>query len=197
MERLTVACVYKTGGVYTREYVNRLRHSVAANLHWPHQWVCLSDDPEVATHALHENLPGWWSKFELMTLTGGRVLYFDLDTVIHGDITPLAYVERLTLLRDFYRPDGLGSGLMMLPEADRERMWEHWEKSPHGHMGRFIIEGDQAVMEQLWLDTAARWQDLMPGAIVSYKAHQLFERKAASVTCYHGQPKPHETGWAL
>ena len=197
MERLTVACVYKTGGVYTREYVNRLRHSVAANLHWPHQWVCLSDDPEVATHALHENLPGWWSKFELMTLTGGRVLYFDLDTVIHGDITPLAYVERLTLLRDFYRPDGLGSGLMMLPEADRERMWEHWEKSPHGHMGRFAIEGDQAVMEQLWLDTAARWQDIMPGAIVSYKAHQLFERKAASVTCYHGQPKPHETGWAL
>ena len=197
MERLTVACVYKTGGVYTREYVNRLRHSVAANLHWPHQWVCLSDDPEVGTHALHENLPGWWSKFELMTLTGGRVLYFDLDTVIHGDITPLAYVERLTLLRDFYRPDGLGSGLMMLPEADRERMWEHWEKSPHGHMGRFAIEGDQAVMEQLWLDTAARWQDVLPGMVVSYKAHQLVERKAASVTCYHGQPKPHETGWAL
>jgi hypothetical protein len=197
VERLTVACVYKTGGVYTREYVNRLRHSVAANLHWPHQWVCLSDDPEVATHALHENLPGWWSKFELMTLSGGRVLYFDLDTVIHGDITPLAYVERLTLLRDFYRPDGLGSGLMMLPEADRARMWEHWEKSPHGHMGRFVIEGDQAVMEQLWLDTAARWQDVLPGMVVSYKAHQLVERKAASVTCYHGQPKPHETGWAI
>ena len=197
MERLTVACVYKTGGLYTREYVNRLRHSVAANLHWPHQWVCLSDDPEVATHALHENLPGWWSKFELMTLSGGRVLYFDLDTVIHGDITPLAYVDRLTLLRDFYRPDGLGSGLMMLPEADRARMWEHWEKSPHGHMGRFAIEGDQAVMEQVWLDTAARWQDILPGMVVSYKAHQLVERKAASVTCYHGQPKPHETGWAL
>ncbi len=197
MERLTVACVYKTGGVYTREYVNRLRHSVAANLHWPHQWVCLSDDLEVATHALHENLPGWWSKFELMTLSGGRVLYFDLDTVIHGDITPLAYVERLTLLRDFYRPDGLGSGLMMLPEADRARMWEHWEKSPHGHMGRFAIEGDQAVMEQVWLDTAARWQDILPGMVVSYKAHQLTERKVASVTCYHGQPKPHETGWAV
>jgi len=196
VERLTVACVYKTGGVYTREYVNRLRHSVAANLHWPHQWVCLSDDPEVATHALHENLPGWWSKFELMTLSGGRVLYFDLDTVIHGDITPLAYVERLTLLRDFYRPDGLQSAMMMLPEADRARMWAHWEKSPHGHMGRFAIEGDQAVMEQLWLDSAARWQDILPGMVVSYKAHQLVERKAASVTCYHGQPKPHETGWA-
>lgn len=197
MERLTVACVYKTGGVYTREYVNRLRHSVAANLHWPYEWVCLSDDPEVATHALHENLPGWWSKFELMTLSGGRVLYFDLDTVIHGDITPLAYVERLTLLRDFYRPDGLQSAMMMLPEADRARMWEHWEKSPHGHMGRFAIEGDQAVMEQVWLDTAARWQDILPGMVVSYKAHQLTERKVASVTCYHGQPKPHETGWAV
>ena len=197
MGLLTVACVFKTGGVYTREYIRRLRAGVNAHLNWPYQWVCLSDDPEVATHALHENLPGWWSKFEVMTLTGGNVLYLDLDTVIHGDITPLAHVERLTLLRDFYRPDGLGSGLMMLPEADRERMWEHWEKSPHGHMGRFAIEGDQAVMEQLWLDTAARWQDILPGYVTSYKAHSLTERKASSVVCYHGAPKPHETGWAV
>ena len=194
---LKVACVYKTGGVYTAEYVHGLRAGVERHLSWPFEWVCLSDDPSVATHALHENLPGWWSKFELMTLVGGRVLYFDLDTVIHGDITPLAHVERLTLLRDFYRPDGLGSGLMMLPEADREEMWDHWEKSPHGHMGRFAIEGDQAVMEMRWLDRANRWQDVLPGVIVSYKAHPLAERDKASVTCYHGSPKPHETGWAI
>ena len=52
-------------------------------------------------------------------------------------------------------------------------------------------------MELQWLDRAARWQDILPGMVVSYKAHQLVERKAASVTCYHGQPKPHETGWAI
>lgn len=197
MERLTVACVYKTGGVYTPEYVKRLRHSVASWLRWPYEWVCLSDDPGVATNALHENLPGWWSKFEVMTLGRGRVLYFDLDTVINGDITPLACVTELTLLRDFYRPDGLGSGLMMLPEADREQMWAHWEKSRHGHMGRFAIEGDQAVMEQLWLNKASRWQDILPGWVTSYKAHTLVERQASSVVCYHGEPKPHQTGWAV
>ena len=46
---ITVACVFKTGGVYTREYVTRLKEGVEAHLDWPFQWVCLSDDPEVVT----------------------------------------------------------------------------------------------------------------------------------------------------
>ena len=59
---LKVACVYKTGGVYTPEYVRRLKAGVEKHLNWPFEWVCLSDDYSVATHALHEGLPGWWSE---------------------------------------------------------------------------------------------------------------------------------------
>lgn len=42
---LSVACVYKTGGVYTSEYVRRLKAGVEKYLQWPFEWLCLSDDP--------------------------------------------------------------------------------------------------------------------------------------------------------
>lgn len=198
MGDLTVACVFKTGGVYTAEYVERLREGVAASLRLPHRWVCLSDDP-CGTHELIDNLPGWWSKLEVMALppSFGRVLYLDLDTVINGDLTPLAEVDELTLLKDFYRPDGLGSGLMMLPPKDRERLWDRWDGREREWMARFVIEGDQGFMETLWVNQAARWQMILPGMVTSFKAHRLEERAASRVICYHGRPKPHETGWAV
>lgn len=199
MDTLTVACVYRTGGVYTPEYVHRLKDAVAQHLPLPHRWVCLSDDSAVATHDLMDGHPGWWAKMELMTLPSsmGNVLYFDLDTVINGDLTPLAEVDELTLLRDFYRQGGLGSGLMLLPPQAREELWTFWEGREREWMARFCIEGDQGFMELKWINTASRWQDLLPGMVTSFKAHSLEERAASRVICYHGTPKPHQTGWAV
>ena len=92
---LTVACVYRTGGrLYSPRYVEVLRDMVQRNLSLPHRFVCLSDDPNVPCQRipLITNWPGFYSKLELFRagLFRGPVLYFDLDTVIHGLIDGLA-----------------------------------------------------------------------------------------------------------
>ncbi len=94
-ETLTVACVYRTGSrLYSRRYVATLRDMVGRNLNLPHRFVCLSDDPEVPCEriALVTDWPTYFAKIELYRpgLFAGPVLYFDLDTVIHGNIDELA-----------------------------------------------------------------------------------------------------------
>lgn len=125
----------------------------------------------------------------------GDLLYFDLDTVIHGDLSDIASVFRLTALRDFYRPDGLGSGMMFIPMHARATIWAAWTAKPDRWMGEYRSGGDQAFLEQFWLYEALRWQDIVPGQVVSFKANSEAERSRSRVTCYHGKPKPHETGW--
>lgn len=91
---LTVACVYRSGGsVYTSHYVAVLRDMVARHLTVPHRFVCLSDaDVPCERIPLVTTWRGFYSKIELYRpgLFTGPVLYFDLDTVIHGNIDELA-----------------------------------------------------------------------------------------------------------
>lgn len=162
--------------------------------------VCLSDVdvPGVRTVPLRHDWPGWWSKMELFRpdLTGD-ILYMDLDTVIVGPLDDIAAVRSLTLLRDFYKPGHLGSGVMFLPEADRAEVWEAWMTSPQEHMRRHRKGGDQKFLETLWLDKAARWQDVLPGQVVSYKVdirkHGDKVPHGTRVVAFHGKPRP----WAL
>lgn len=139
--------------------------------------------------------PGWWSKMELFRPdVRGDFLYMDLDTTVLG---PLDDFERdeVTLLRDFYRPGGLGSGLMFLPEAARAEVWQKWIEKPDYYMAA-TRKGDQGFLEMLWLKTAARWQDVLPGKVASYKVHVRPTGKVpvgASVICFHGKPRP----WAV
>ncbi|MCW2309728.1 glycosyltransferase family protein [Rhodobium gokarnense] len=196
----TVACVLKSGGVYTPEYVHRLQDGVRRHLPGV-RFRCFSDVKETATDPLRHDWPGWWSKMELFRPdVKGDLLYLDLDTVINGSLKDIAAVSDLTLLRDFGRPDGLGSGMMFLPEQDRSPIWLKWIEAPARWMrecSHGAMWGDQGFLEQFWKIKADRWQDLVPGQVVSHKWHSIDERKRARVICYHGSPKPHETGWAI
>ena len=87
---LTVACVYRSGGkMYSTEYVRVLRDMVARNLTRPHRFVCLSDvEVPCERIPLITDWPGFYAKIEIFRrgLFQGPVLYFDLDTIIHGSI---------------------------------------------------------------------------------------------------------------
>jgi hypothetical protein len=158
---------------------------------------------------------GWWVKFELFRPDiKGTVLYLDLDTVITGSLSDIVAVDKLTLLRDFYRdgktlyggiarrrapkPEGLQASLMLLPEADRAEIWEDWMRGPNAHMQRLGSKGDQPLLEQHFLKHAQRWQDVVPGQIVSWKVDccggNEFQVPAipedARVIVFHGQPRP-------
>lgn len=184
---MIVACVLKSGGCYTPEYVSRLKAGVDANLKG-HDFVCLSDVPVPCDRIpLTEGLPGWWSKLELLRLP--EALYFDLDTVITGDLAEIAeYPHTFTMLSDFYRPERPASGVMawrgdysfLLDEYDPDRTYP-------GH-------GDQGYIASKI--EPERFQDLFPGQITSRKVKHT-RNSNERVVCFHGAPRPHEVGWKI
>jgi hypothetical protein len=197
-----VVCVLRSGPTYGPEYVYRLQAGVLQHLPGA-QFICLTDTPDalpgVKCVPLIHAWQGWWSKMELFRpdLTGD-LLYFDLDTVICGDLTGIAAVGRDTFIRDFYRRGQcLGSGMMYLTEMRRAKTWATWMRHPARWMQRYQRGGDQSFLETIYAGTCARWQDQTPGQVVSYKAHCARGLPVeARVVCYHGLPKPHQTGWA-
>lgn len=187
-----VVCVLRSGGDYNAEYVQRLAAGVAQNLHIPYEFVCLSDllVPDFEVMPLQSNWPGWWAKLEMFRLSG-PCLYFDLDTIITGDITPLAELCKrhpMIMLRDFnYRGKGFeGASGVMGWSGDMSFLFRRYDPSLNypGH-------GDQGYIAMQCYP--AYWQDIAPGLILSRKVHK--QRQGAAVVCYHGKPRPHETGW--
>lgn len=192
---MIVASVLRSGGEYGPEHVAALARDVRRHLPGV-RFVCFSDVPVPCERvALASDWPGWWAKMEVFgPALPGRVLYLDLDTVVRGSLADLAAVKDLTLLRDFYRPRGLGSGLMMLPAAARDQAYRAFIRAPEHFMARHRKGGDQAFLERLWLRTAHRWQDRCPGQVASYKADcRRGVPPRARVVCFHGQPRPWAT----
>lgn len=203
-------CCIRAGEAFSPDYVLFLRDMVARNLEggFEARFVCFTDRPEelpdhIETAPLPANLPGWWSKLALfregLFPRGDRVLFLDLDTVFTGAIDAIAAYagsieDRLAILRDFYRPDGLQSSIMAWRAGEHQEIWDSFELAgcPMNDPG-----GDQA-----WIEYAAPrenvtlWQDLFPGIFVSFKQTRGIPSDA-SVVVFHGLPRPHEVidGW--
>jgi hypothetical protein len=185
---VTICTVLKSGGEYTPEHVQRLAKQVP-NL------VCLSDVdvPGVKTIPLKEKLPGWWSKLELFSpAIDGDILYMDLDTTVVGDLTPLLNINKTTLLEDFYFKGYAASGLMYIKQADKKAVFDAFMADKENIMLQHKLaplHGDQGFLNKV-LD-CERWQKVLPGKVVSYKADcQGGVPADASVVCFHGKPRP-------
>lgn len=169
------------------------------------EFECISDVsiPGIFCHKYSSGWPGWWAKMEMFSpAIPGDFLFVDLDTVITGWLNDILAVRKLTLLRDFYRDgkklkEGLGGGLMYLPDESRAQVWNYWKTQPQLHM-RMYPRGDQFLFERFFLNTADRWQDVVPDQVVSYKVHcQNGVPPDARVICFHGKPRPWEVGQFL
>lgn len=188
------------------EYVNTLYDSVMRNLpiedRRPNsRFVCFTDNNDglhhgIETRPLPEDIDGWWNKLWLFKKghfeDGDRVIFLDLDTLIISNLEDLVNLEvDFAILRDFFRPDGYGSGIMCW-KANLPNFWEIWDGNgrpqPPG--------GDQAFIESI-CPGAKLLQDLLPGMIASYKVERGRLPEKASIVCFHGTPKPHDVthGW--
>lgn len=193
---MIVACVLKSGGDFTPEYVSRLRDGVAAHL-GDHRFVCLSDVPvDCERIPLGLGLPGWWSKLELFQLTG-KVIYLDLDTVINGPLQDLADIDTPFSMLDDLNGHGINktSGVMVW-NGDFTHVMEDIGKDPFSNYRSPRKWGDQG-----WISSRVKAESIQahcrPGFVASHKWGKIEDRQAASVVCYHGQPRPHRTGWAI
>lgn len=193
-------CVLRSGGEYGPAHVARLAAQVRAHLAGV-PFRCISDVAvPCARIPMRYGWPGWWSKMELFAPEnrGDGILYLDLDTSVIGSLRDLAGIDRLTMLRDFYRPKGLGSGVMYLPPDAAAVAWARWIRSPAEWQRRFRRGGDQAFLEVAFADReVTRWQDALPGQVVSYKAdvRKRGLQVGTRVVAFHGRPRPWDVGW--
>ena len=205
----TIACVLKSGGDFSAEHVARL-HSMC-NRHIPGRWefVCLSDQVGppgswfrtggITYKQLELDLPGWWSKLELFRpeLFDGRVLYFDLDTVIVRDSAALGmWSGDFALLRDLWSPERWNTGVMAW-DHQGEAVDQLWRDVP-----AIINEPDNA--DGQWMNSVVLIRGLNPEAIqdidpgvCSFKPrigdHATMRNDldgTETVVCFHGQPRP-------
>jgi Methyltransferase domain/Protein of unknown function DUF115 len=213
-------CCVKQGTRYGAEYVNRLYASILRNLEagTRGRFYCFTDDPngireEVHCVPLPHDLRGWWSKLYLFGphqqfRDHDRIVYFDLDTVIVGDFDQIIkYDGEFAILRDFYRPDGWQSSVMLWRGDFGAGIWWSWVRAKRPE----IEGGDQAWIEKWWYGPS--WlprqsgsyglklpdilQDLFPGKFCSYKEHcKPYPPDGTSVVVFHGQPRPHNCGQA-
>ena len=207
---LTVATV-QTGNYCGRgaEYVTKLFDGVARHLKAPWRGVCLTDDPstlppDIAPIEAEIGPQGWWHKLNLFSPgafePGERVLFFDLDTIITGNIDEIAsYRGPFGILQDVYHQEHFGSSVMAWEAGTVNHIWDNWLAygSPMGD-----VNGDQRWTES---QMAGRkfdlWQDLFPRQICSFKKDARPINRlpvGCRVLLFHGQPRPHASGaeWA-
>jgi len=184
---VTVACVLKSGGVFTPEWVYRLQTQCSRYLP-AHNFVCLTDlELDCETIPLENDWPGFWSKLELWRpdILTGRNVFFDLDTLIVRDASCLFdYNGNLAGIDDFFHPSLTATGVLAWDGSTTRNIWAWIQNNPPPFEGR-----SDRYLDPLF-STADRLQVYYPGLIGSYKAHHLADgARGYSVVCFHGKPR--------
>lgn len=142
MSELTVVC-WKWNGwrknMYDASHVNTLHRMVSENLHIPHRFVCVTDDPEgvrCETIPLWEqphniqtgvDRPNCWRRLKIFSpeakeIFGERVLSIDLDVVVLGDLTPLITDDDFKAMKGKASP--LNGSMFLHKTGTRTKVWE-------------------------------------------------------------------------
>ena len=205
---VTIACV-QVGNYCGRgaEYVNKLRYTVLRHLPQAHRFVCLTDNAEGLCDGVEPipalpKLTGWWQKLALFAPTtfreDERVVYFDLDTWICDDITPLAeYRGDFAMLQHLNRP-GVGASGVLAFRAGGNGARAVWAARERVGGEPKHVKGDQGFIEDELKRAGVRFdllqRDVADVGIYSYKLDVLKRGmpRNARVICFHGQPRPHD-----
>lgn len=219
---ITVLCV-KFGTLYSTEYVERLRNMVKRHLTVPYEFVCLTDDQHyikdvrsiIQPHAGYKK--GWWHKvhmFDPALNLKGRVLYFDLDVVIHNNIDKLTAGSRNDFfgIRDFNRKFNsswniLNSSAMCWQAGYHPDIFTVFKTDPSRAQR---LHGDQDWIWQVaksrikfWPDNwiqSYKWEIRSREELAVIDGKRKFKKNKDSVdidpeccvTVFHGDPKPQD-----
>ena len=205
---LTVACVC-VGDKYSMDYVLKLKNMVFRHLKIPHEFICLTDKTDehevplgdyIDIIAWTKDLPGWWSKmhiFNRVNMPEGRIIYLDLDTVIIGDLAPLAeWSGEFGICANFTRAAGnpkypckYGSCVMSLAPGFGQTIWETFNHSKNG-IRKFFKYGDQEVIERIHPNADYLQEAMPPGFFLGYRDIKKTITKNTAVVVFGGNHKP-------
>lgn len=206
-KRPVTFCCVQVGNYQNRgsEYVNTLYDMVKRNLSsgYPGRFVCITDNPEGLNKDIQvidapKNIYGWWVKLWMFKRgvfkEGERVVFMDLDTLIIGELDPLAdYSGKFATLKDFYYPNQLGPAIIAWEASDLSHsIYEEWKASGYTTQGHGDLWWLNNLDQGRFAKRIDKLQDLFPGMFVSFKSHcHPYPPKSAKVVCFHGQPRPH------
>ena len=220
--KITVLCV-RFGTRYGREYVERLRNMIARHITIPYEFVCLTDDQhpiEGVRSIVQPNANyarGWWHKvhmFDSSLPLAGRILYFDLDVVIHQNIDKLAgfCVNDFVGIHDFNRKfhaawKYLNSSVLAWNHGTQNYIWDQFKVNPKEAQR---MPGDQDWIWKLAKDSIKFWprewiqsykweirsreELILLNGKRQFKAvdHTVELEPDCCVTVFHGDPKPQD-----
>ena len=190
---ITIACVLKSGGIYTEQYVTNMKKMLNRHVTVKYDFKVLTDiiDGEDSIK-LEFNLERWWSKLELFKLKG-PVLYLDLDTVIMRNI------DRLVMATADIREDEF---IMLNPFNTRRRELGMWASGVMAFNGDFefllkdisndeLNGGDQDYISAALKSKSVKIEAAQKFArIASFKKHCLTkDDPKVDIVCFHGKPR--------
>jgi hypothetical protein len=161
---INIVCVLRQGGKvgYDASWVEKLQNGVKQNLSIPYRFVCLSDvDVPCERIPLEQTGPGWWAKLQLFKtgLFDGPVLYFDLDTVITGNLDELVSIvtSQCDFLMEHDTHFNISSSAILYWNGDYSNIYQEYIKKSEyyedkyslGNQGSTRQIGDQAVIASL------------------------------------------------
>jgi len=208
---MKVICVYKTGGDFSRDYVTKLKVAVKKNTIKSHEFICLTDDPEVRSICkvipLKNNFPGWWSKIELFRpdLPDDNYLFFDLDTVVFRNIDDMIALADnapgFLMLTGFNKrlPDHPASGIMMGRFPKLSYIYDEFRKDPGAII--YSLRNEKVGMngDQGWIIRKVGWevdriQNYLPSGYIIGKMMWRHKRglDRAHIIAWSGKPRLHE-----
>jgi hypothetical protein len=219
---VTVLCV-KFGNKYGDNYVERLRNMVARHMTVPYEFVCLTDSQHqipgvrmvVQPNANYQR--GWWHKvhmFDPSLPLGNRILYFDLDVIIHANINKLVttFANDFLGILDFNRKfhphwNNLNSSVMAWNHGTQKHIWERFQSNPRDAMK---LHGDQ---DWIWKHSKDRikwwprewiqsykWEIRSRSDLILMSGKRRFKSELHTptihseccVAVFHGDPKPED-----
>lgn len=198
--KIDIVCL-KWGTKFSVDYVNNLYSGIARNTSVDFTFHCFTENSDgildgIVVHDLpNNNLSGWWNKLwlfseELPLPEGSRVMFFDLDTIVTGnidDILNYGCPQDMVGLVNFYYPPGFASGLMMWKHGTQTHIWERFKQNPSSAIA-VSPDGDQEWTARN-LTQYEQWQNLFPNRIYSYKKScSTGLPEDARIVCYHGTP---------
>jgi hypothetical protein len=172
---------------FDESWVVKLAAGFARNLTVAHRFYVFTDQhrdlpDEIRQQPLISRPINFGSFTEPYRLNEPMILV-GLDTLVIGNIDHMAHycltADKIALSRDPYKPDQSINGVALAPAGQRA-VWDEWRG-----------ENDMTWLRQR--DTAFI-DDLFPGEVLSFKAHDIRRKgkQGARIIYFHGQPKPHE-----
>lgn len=188
-----------------KSYVNNLYNGIRRNMKKDFKFILFSNDIEDGVNTNIEI-----RKFKPISWTGcypklyvhspdagleGRVLVFDLDTIIVGDLTDFAEYDGAFTTRMEHKSRGrvTAGDLLGFEAGETYSLWENY-KAISKYVEKY--KGDEREIYKLLWKRLLYWQEELPGQLVSYKNDIRLNGnrlpRNARIVSAHGVPRPHE-----